>query len=121
MAEPAELGNDGAPNGDGIRYRPRGRVIPAEEIDAWQRGRSYLEAAKGEAERIRNEAHGAFEDAKRNGFEEGRAEGAEAASRLLAETALHADRHLAAADGQIVDLALARWCARSWVISMWKT
>ena len=81
--------------------------FPAEEIDAWRNGQDYLEAADREAMRIRTDALTAFEEAKRSGFEEGRAEGAEAASRLLAETTFRADGHLAMADGQIVDLALA--------------
>ena len=107
MTEPAKIDDEVETNGNGLRYRPRGRVVPAEEIDAWRSGQDYLEAAEREAMRIRADALAAFEEAKRSGFEEGRAEGAEAASRLLAETTLRADGHLAMADGQIVELALA--------------
>ncbi|MDH3660599.1 MAG: type III secretion system stator protein SctL [Alphaproteobacteria bacterium] len=103
MTEPAEK----TESGDALHYRPRGRIIPAEEIEAWQTGQSYMDAAAREAERLREEALLAFEEAKKDGFEEGRKEGAAAAASLLAETALRADRHLAAADQQIVDLALA--------------
>ncbi|MGI9420099.1 MAG: type III secretion system stator protein SctL [Geminicoccaceae bacterium] len=107
MAE--TLMKDNSPQADGpaVRYRPRGRVVPAAEIHAWQDGRSYLEAAARESDRLRQESIAAFEETKKQGFEEGRKEGAEAAARLLAETALRADRHLAQADGQVVDLALA--------------
>ena len=90
-----------------VRYRPRGRVVVAAEIEAWHQGEAYLDAARREAERLRGEAIEAFEQAKLAGFEEGRKEGAEAAARLLADTARRADRHLAQADRQVVDLALA--------------
>ena len=107
MTEPVDIDEEQAASDDAVRYRPRGRVIPAEEIRAWQSGHSFMQAAAREAERLREDAVQAFEDAKKRGFEEGRKEGAEAASRLLAETTLRADRHLAGADQQIVDLALA--------------
>lgn len=107
MAETADAAKAPEENGDPVRYRPRGRVIPAAEIHAWRTGQSYMEAAARESKRLREEAVVAFEDAKKSGFEEGRKEGAEAAARLLAETARRADRHLADADRQIVDLALA--------------
>lgn len=107
MAEPAETRDEQAMSEEPVRYRPRGRVIPAAEIHAWRTGQAYMEAAAREAEQLKADALQAFEDAKKQGFEEGRKEGAEAASRLLAETTLSADRHLADADRQIVDLALA--------------
>lgn len=113
MAEPTENIDDQARSDDQAasdeppRYRPRGRVIPAEDISGWRTGQAFMEAAAREAERLKTEALQAFEDAKKRGFEEGRKEGAEAASQLLAETTLHADRHLADADRQVVDLAIA--------------
>lgn len=93
--------------GESIHFRPRGRVIRAPDVQAWNTGSDYLEAAKREAKRIRTEAAEAFEEEKRRGFEEGRKEGAEAAACLLAETGAKADRYLAEADGQLVDLAMA--------------
>jgi type III secretion protein L len=112
MAEQAQIHGDGmaeAPaNGQTPpRYRPRGRVIPAKDIEAWETGKAYLKAAAEEAERLKEEARGAYEEAKRRGFEEGRKEGAAAAAKLLAETAQKADLHLARSDRQLVDLALA--------------
>ncbi len=107
MAEQAESKPEQTPVGEPVRYRPRGRVIPADEISAWRTGQGYMEAAAKEAERLKAEAIDAFEETKKNGFEEGRREGAEATARLLAETTLLADRHLADADRQVVDLALA--------------
>ena len=93
--------------GEDLRFRPQGRIIRADDVKAWNTGRSFLEAAKREAKRIRTEAVEAFEAEKRRGFEEGRREGAEAAARVLAETKFKADRHLAESDDQLVDLAMA--------------
>jgi len=93
--------------GEELRFRPRGRIIRADDIEAWNTGKSFLEAAKREAKRIRTEAATAFEEEKSRGFEEGRKEGVEAAARVLAETKAKADRYLAEADGQLVDLAMA--------------
>ncbi len=89
------------------RYRPRGRVIPARDIDAWETGKAYLKAAAEEAERLKQESRIAYEEARRQGFEEGRKEGAAAAAKILAETAHKADQHLARSDRQLIDLALA--------------
>lgn len=107
MVEPVESNSETPTNGARPRYRPRGRVVPAKEISAWETGEAYLKAAREEGERLKREAVSAFEESKRQGFEEGRKEGSAAASRLLAETAALADRELAGADRQIVDLALA--------------
>ncbi len=107
MAEAAENNDLQAPVDGELRYRPRGRVIPAKEISAWRSGQAYMEAAAREADRLKAEARLAFEETKKAGFEEGRRAGAEATARLLAETTLCADRHLAEADQQVVDLALA--------------
>ncbi|MGI9490613.1 MAG: type III secretion system stator protein SctL [Geminicoccaceae bacterium] len=107
MIEQAESKDERTTGDKAIRYRPRGRVIPAQEISAWRTGQGYMEAAAKEAERLKGEARLAFEETKKNGFEEGRKAGAEAAARLLAETTLRADQYLAAADRQVVDLALA--------------
>ncbi len=91
----------------GVFFRPRGRIIPAEEVQAWTTGQSYLAAAKREAERIRTETIAAVEEEKRLGFELGRKDGGEAVTRLLAETSAGADRYLAEADGRLIDLAMA--------------
>jgi len=100
MADPTEQG--ASPS-----FRPRGRVIPAAEIDAWQTGSAYLQEATREAERLREEAKDVVEHARQRGFDAGRQEGAKATARLLAETAARADQQLAQADHQIIDLALA--------------
>ncbi|MEM9439730.1 MAG: type III secretion system stator protein SctL [Pseudomonadota bacterium] len=89
------------------RYRPRGRVIPAKDIEAWETGRAYLKAAAEEAAKLKQEAQLAYEEAKQRGMEQGREEGAVAAAKLLAETTARADQHLAKSDRQLIDLALA--------------
>ncbi|MGI9500009.1 MAG: type III secretion system stator protein SctL [Geminicoccaceae bacterium] len=107
MAESTETEEGQKASAGAVRYRPRGRIIPAEDIDAWRTGQGYLDAAAREADRLRAEAVAAFEEARRRGFEEGRMEGAEAAARLLAETTSRVDRHLADADARVVELAMA--------------
>lgn len=107
MTEAADLRDREAASPEPLRYRPRGRIVAAKEIEAWRTGKAYVEAAAREAERLKSDALGAYEDARKQGFEDGRKEGAEAAARLLAETKARADRHLAEADREIVDLALA--------------
>ena len=107
MTDQAHVNEAEADAGETVHYRPRGRVVPKQEIEAWQTGQAYLEAAKREAKRLRIESVKAYDQAKADGFQEGRKGGAEATARLLAETAIRADRHLAEADGEIVDLAIA--------------
>lgn len=104
----AEAKAETSTNGDTQpRYRPRGRVVPAKDIEAWETGKAYLKAAAQEAERLKQDARIAYEAAKRQGFEEGRKEGAATTARILAETAQKADQHLARSDRQLIDLALA--------------
>lgn len=105
---PQKPHDEGAANGHSpLRYRPRGRVIPAKDIEAWETGQAYLKAAAEEAEKLKQESRLAYEEAKRIGIEEGRKEGAAAAAKLLAETTVRADQHLARSDRQLIDLALA--------------
>ncbi len=89
------------------RFRPRGRIVRAHEVKAWTTAQGYLEAAKREALRMRTDAARASEEEKRRGFEEGRKEGAKSAAHVLMDTKAKADRYLAAAEGQLVDLAMA--------------
>ena len=107
MADPQESPNDQPLRAETVRYRPRGRVIPAAEIEAWRTGQDFLKAAERKVERLKAEARLASEETRKHGFEEGRKAGAEAAARLLAETTMRTDHHLAEADRQVVDLALA--------------
>ncbi|WP_338664489.1 FliH/SctL family protein [Pararoseomonas sp. SCSIO 73927] len=60
--------------------RPLGRVIPASELGLLLEARAVLDAARAEAASVREAAHA-------EGLRTGRAEGAAAATRLLAETA----------------------------------
>ncbi|MGI9434684.1 MAG: type III secretion system stator protein SctL [Geminicoccaceae bacterium] len=89
------------------RFRPRGRIVRAEDVNAWENGLAFLKAARREAAGIRAEAALAREQEKVRGFEDGKKEGAEEIARLLAETCARADRFFTEADEQVVELAVA--------------
>lgn len=100
---PNQRDNDAKPP----RFRPRGRILPAKEVEGYETAAAFMEAARHEAESQKANATSVLETARRQGFEQGRLEGAKAAAGLLAETKRRADQYLARADLEIVDLALA--------------
>ena len=103
----ADLEDERADDRQPLRYRPRGRVLQAEEVQRYETATALMQAAEREAEDLRADAMSVLERARRQGFEQGRQEGAKAIARLLSETTLRADRYLEEADTEIVDLALA--------------
>ena len=86
--------------------RPASRILRAAEVQAWTDGRDYLQAARDEAERIREDSARWLEQARVDGFELGRAKGAEAVSELLADTAAKVEAYLAGLENSLADLAL---------------
>ncbi|MBC3423545.1 HrpE/YscL family type III secretion apparatus protein [Pseudomonas wayambapalatensis] len=86
--------------------RPASRILRAAEVQAWTDGRDYLQAARDEAERIREDSARWLEQARAEGFELGRAKGAEAVSELLADTAAKVEAYLAGLENSLADLAL---------------
>ncbi|HGM5582695.1 TPA: FliH/SctL family protein [Pseudomonas putida] len=86
--------------------RPASRILRAAEVQAWTDGRDYLQAARDEAERIREDSTRWLEQARADGFELGRAKGAEAVSELLADTAAKVEAYLAGLENSLADLAL---------------
>ncbi|HEK0908802.1 MULTISPECIES: FliH/SctL family protein [Pseudomonas] len=86
--------------------RPASRILRAAEVQAWTDGRDYLQAARDEAERIREDSARWLEQARADGFELGRAKGAEAVSELLADTAAKVEAYLAGLENSLADLAL---------------
>ena len=93
----AELGN----------FRPRRRIIPAGEAQAWIEGDSYREIAKRDAEALLAEARAVFEGERKRGIEAGLRAGAEAKAALLAEATARIDRGLAAAEQQFAAAVVA--------------
>jgi type III secretion protein L len=87
--------------------RPGARLLKAAEADAWRDGFALLEAARGEAERMRGELAQVREEARQAGFQAGEEEGRQQAARQLLETQADINRYLAALEPALADLALA--------------
>ena len=60
------------------------RLVKADEVAAVKRAEEVIAAAEAEAERIREEAHAAFEEERQRGYEKGLEDGkAEIVARKL--------------------------------------
>ncbi|WP_421682168.1 type III secretion system stator protein SctL [Stutzerimonas urumqiensis] len=86
--------------------RPAGRLLRAAEARAWQDGFGFIEAAREQAAQVREGAMAEADMARRQGYAEGRAQGADAAAELLARTQADVDRYLAGLEDQLAQLAL---------------
>lgn len=86
--------------------RPAGRFLRAAEARAWQDGFGFIEAAREQAAQLRERAMTEADTARRQGYAEGRAQGADAAAELLARTQADVDRYLAGLEDQLAQLAL---------------
>ncbi|MHC6226892.1 FliH/SctL family protein [Pseudomonas sp. X10] len=86
--------------------RPAVRILRAAEAQLWTDGHGYLQAAREEAERIREDSARWLEQARAEGFEHGRAKGAEQVSELLAQTCVQVDAYLSGLETALADLAL---------------
>lgn len=86
--------------------RPAGRLLRAAEARAWQDGFGFIEAAREQAAQVRERAMTEADTARRQGYAEGRAQGADAAAELLARTQADVDRYLAGLEDQLAQLAL---------------
>lgn len=86
--------------------RPALRIIRAAQADNWIDGYAFLQAARDEAQTIRQESADWLEQARAEGFESARQQGAEQIGALLGETALQVDGWLAGLEASLADLAL---------------
>ena len=87
--------------------RPRRRIIPAAEAQAWIEGDSYRDIAKRDAEALLAEARAVFESERKRGIEAGLRAGAEAKAALLAEATARIDREMEAAGQQFAAAVIA--------------
>ncbi|KNY19780.1 type III secretion system stator protein SctL [Methylobacterium sp. ARG-1] len=78
------------------RLRPTGPIVPAAETGIWNEARAGLAAAHRHVVETREWAQAHLERERARGYAEGREAGAEAAARLLADTAARAADHVAA-------------------------
>lgn len=81
-------------------HRPLGRVIPAAELAIRMEADAVLQAARDAAAAIRTRA-------RQEGLEQGRGEGAAAATRLLVETSARLRAETEALEGALVDAVVA--------------
>jgi type III secretion protein L len=86
--------------------RPALRIIRAAQAEQWIEGYAFLQAAREEAEAIRKDSADWLEQARAEGFEAARQQGAEQISALLGETSLQVDGWLAGLETSLADLAL---------------
>ncbi len=92
---------------DLANVRPRRRIIPAAEAQAWIEGDTYRDIAKRDAEALLAEARAVFEAERRRGIEAGLRAGAEAKATLLAEATARIDREMEAAGHQFAAAVIA--------------
>jgi type III secretion protein L len=91
---------------DDLPLRPSGRILRAAEARAWQDGYGFLEAARREAEQLRESARRAYAGEYAQGYEDGKAEGDAEAARIVSEAAIKVDRYLGGLEAEVIDLAL---------------
>ena len=87
--------------------RPALRIIRAAHAEHWVDGYAFLQAAKDQAQAIREDSADWLEQARAEGFESARQQGAEQISVLLAETSQQVDGWLAGLEASLADLALS--------------
>ncbi|MBC3372390.1 type III secretion system stator protein SctL [Pseudomonas sp. SWRI92] len=90
----------------GLPTRPAARILRAEQADLWIDGYAFVQAAKEEAQNLRNDSARWLEQAREAGFESARQQGAEEVGALLVETSLKVDSWLSGLEASMADLAL---------------
>lgn len=91
---------------DDLPPEPGVKVLRAAEAAAWQDGYRFLAAVRRAAARIDEAARKTYAVEYARGYADGRTAGANEAARLVSETALKVDRHLASLEQDIGALAL---------------
>ncbi|WP_426117125.1 FliH/SctL family protein [Pseudomonas sp. DSP3-2-2] len=86
--------------------RPAARILRAEQADLWIDGYAFVQAAREEAQNLRNESASWLEQAREAGFESARQQGAQEVGALLIETSLKVDAWLSGLEVSMADLAL---------------
>lgn len=85
---------------------PKSRILRAAEAERWIDGYAFVEAAHEEARRVREESADWQQQARAEGFERARQEGAEQQALLLASTCAQVDDYLAGLEASLAELAL---------------
>lgn len=100
MLKPNPISLDDLPREPGVS------VLRAADAAVWQDGFRFLAAVRRAAASVNEIARNTYAVEYARGFAEGRAAGADEAARLISETTLKVDRHIAALEQQIGALAL---------------
>jgi type III secretion protein L len=91
---------------DDLPTRPASRILRAADAERWIDGYAFIEAAREEARRVRDESAEWLQQARDEGFERARQEGAEQVALLLAQTSARVDEYLAGLEASLAELAL---------------
>ncbi len=86
--------------------RPPQKIIRHDDAARWVEGYAFLEAAREESETIRANTRRIVEKARNEGLAQGRDEGLQGASVLLAQASAEVDGYLAGLEQSLADLAL---------------
>lgn len=86
--------------------RPAARILRAAEAQRWIDGYAFVDAAHEQARQIREQSQQWLEQARAEGFEKARQEGAEQQALLLAQTSAHVNDYLAGLEASLAELAL---------------
>ncbi|EKG41316.1 HrpE/YscL family type III secretion apparatus protein [Pseudomonas sp. SZ57] len=86
--------------------RPASRIVRAAEAARWIDGYAFVEAAHQEARSVRENSAQWLEQARAEGFERARQDGAEQVAALLAQTSAGVERYLAGLESSLAELAL---------------
>ncbi|KJZ64570.1 FliH/SctL family protein [Pseudomonas fluorescens] len=86
--------------------RPASRILRAAEADLWIDGYAFMQAARDEAERVRDDTAHWLQEAREEGFAAARREADEQMIERLASVASQVDAYLAGIEPALVDLVL---------------
>jgi type III secretion protein L len=86
--------------------RPALRILRADEADLWIDGYAFMQAARDDAQCVRDDTASWLQEVRAEGFAVARQEAVEQMIELLASTTLEVDAYLAGIEPSLVDLAL---------------
>jgi type III secretion protein L len=87
--------------------QPNRIILRADEAQAWADGFAFLQAAREQAEALRERALQEADQLRQQGYADGHRQGADAAAELLTQTHADVERYLAGLEGDLAKLALS--------------
>lgn len=89
-----------------LPMRPGGRLLKSAEAQAWSEGFAFLDAARAEAERLRDDQARQVAQARHEGFQAGERKGQRQAAQRLVDVAVGVETYLAGLEAALAELAL---------------